>query len=415
VIAPKPNKDIRMRVDLTKLNSSVEREIHPKPVVEHTLGQIAGAKIFSKMDATSGFFQIALSKESQKLTTFITPFGRILCLPFRITSAPEVFQKRMNEILRGIECVVHLDYILVWGKDQEEHDRRLRQVLERLKAAGLTLNDAKCQFSITRIKFLGHIIDSDGVYPEEDKIKAIKNLPTPTDLPGVRRILGMVNYLGRLVPHLSQMCQSLNEMLKSDRVFLWGPPQEEVLSKIKKVLTEDPVLALFDVKKNTVVSADASSYGLGAVLLQVQDDGQPRPVCYASRSLSSAERRYAQAEREALTSTWACERFRDFVTGAHFDHFVIETDHKPLLQLLATKDSDEMTPRLQRFRMRLMRYDYTVRYVPGKLLVAADALSRSPLAEVGDPEFEEEVSDHVCHIPSSLPVLDEYLAKIWRP
>ncbi|OXA53834.1 Transposon Tf2-6 polyprotein [Folsomia candida] len=412
VIAPKSNGDIRVCVDLTKLNRNVEREFHMMPVVEHTLGQISGVKYFTKLDANSGFFQIVLSPESRRLTTFLTPFGRYCYkrLPFGITSAPEVYQKRMSEILRGRICVVHHDDILVWGKTMEEHDARLRDVLKRLRDAGVTLNPAKCEFGVTTVKFLGHLLDENGIRPDPAKVEGIAKMSRPTDVPGVRRFMGMANYLGRFVPRMADVSQPLNDLLRAKNEFVWGPTQEKAFQKIKKILTEEPVLALFDVKKETVVSADSSSYGMGACLLQRQDDGELRPISYASRTLSDAEQRYGQIEKEALASTWGCERFRDFLAGSHF---LIETDHKPLLQILVSKNLDDLSPRLQCFRLRLMRYSYDVKYVPGKLLYTADTLSRQPLDHKGDVEFEE-VLAHVCHIISQLPVRDEFLSRIWK-
>ena len=176
VVVPKPGGRVRICVDLSRLNESVYRERHPLPAIEQTLAQLAGARVFTKLDANSGFWQIPLAKESALLTTFITLFGRFCFnhLPFGITSAPEHFQQRMAEILSDVEGAVCLmDDILVQGKSQEEHDRRLMVVLQRLQDAGLTLNEKECEFSKSRVKFLGQIVDHEGVRPDPDKIAAI--------------------------------------------------------------------------------------------------------------------------------------------------------------------------------------------------------------------------------------------------
>ena len=181
VVVPKPGGKVRICVDLTRLNESVCRERHPLPAVEQTLAQLAGARVFTKLDANSGFWQIPLAEESAFLTTFITPFGRFCFnrLPFGITSAPEHFQRRMAEILQDVEGVVCLmDDVLVHGKSQEEHDRRLMVVLQKLQDAGLTLNQKKCEFSKCRVKFLGQIVDHAGVRPDPDKVAAIVHLRT---------------------------------------------------------------------------------------------------------------------------------------------------------------------------------------------------------------------------------------------
>ena len=204
VVVPKTDSSVRICVDLTRLNESVRRERHPLPAVEQTLAQLAGARVFFKLDANSGFWQIPLAKESALLTTFITPFGRFCFnrLPFGITSAPEHFQRRMSEILQDVEGAVCLmDDILIHGKSKEEHDERLFSVLHRLQEAGITLNEKKCVFMRDRVKFLGQIVDQAGVRPDSDKVSAILKLKTPTCVGDIRRLLGMTNQLGKFSPN----------------------------------------------------------------------------------------------------------------------------------------------------------------------------------------------------------------------
>lgn len=393
VTVPKFDNDIRICVDLTSLNRSVKRELHPMPVVEHTLGMLNGAKVFSKLDANSGFYQIPLSVDSQRLTTFITPFGRFCYrrLPFGITSAPEHFQRRMEKILEGLPGIaIHMDDVLISGLTIAEHDERLRAALKKIRDSG-------------------HIIDVEGVKPDPQKIKAVAEMPPPKSVTEVRSFLGMVNYLGRFVPNLSTKAKSLSDLLCKKNEFVWGPSQQRAFVEIKFALTSSPLLALYNSNFETFILSDASSFGLGAVLLQKQEDGELKPVAYASRTLTSAEIRYAQIEKEALGIAWACERFRDFIMGKTFE---IETDHKPLLQVLQTKSLDDHSCRLQRLRIRLMRYSYSMKFVPGKLLATADILSRQPLMEAEGIDFKNEISAFVCHVLSYLPVSDEGLSEI---
>ena len=196
VIVPKPSGSVRICVDLKPLNESVMREIHPLPKVDTNLAQLTGARLFSKLDTNSGFWQVPLSKESRLLTTFITPYGRFCFnkLPFGIASAPEHFQCRMNEILRDLPGVIcHVDDILVSGRDKNEHDSRLHAVMKRLEAAGVTLNKEKCQFSCTKIVFLGHVIDANGISPDPHKTEAIRNMKSPRNVTELQRFMGMIN------------------------------------------------------------------------------------------------------------------------------------------------------------------------------------------------------------------------------
>ncbi|UYV69742.1 K02A2.6-like [Cordylochernes scorpioides] len=414
VIAGKPNGDIRLCVDLSRLNEHVQREVHPMPVVEHMLGQLGEARFFSKLDANSGFHQIPLSPDCQHLTTFITPFGRYkYCrMPFGISLAPEYFQKVMSIILQGMDGVMcYLDDILIFASDSKTHDRILRLVLRKLKEAKVTLNKAKCVFGVPRINFLGHILDEDGIRPNPAKIEAVAEMPAPTDVHGVRRFLGMVNHLGRFVGNLSEIVAPLNQLLVKGQDFVWDSSQERAFRKLKELLTTQPILAAYDVRKPTMVSSDASSYGLGAVLKQEGKNVIWRPVAYSSRTMTPTEKRYTQIEKEALAITWACERFQDFLLGKRFR---IETDHKPLIPLFSTKELSSLTPRLQRFRMLMMRFGFEIVHIPGKELLDADALSRQPLLTTEGGEDERPTSAHINAVLSSITDKDEMLTKIFE-
>ena len=415
VVVPKSNSNkVRICVDLTRLNHSVKRERHPLPAVDQTLAQLAGGKVFSKLDANSGFWQIPLSPASALLTTFITPFGRyhFRRLPFGISSAPEHFQRRISEALIGLEGTVCLmDDILVYGATREEHDERLREVLQRLRDLGMTLNPEKCSFAKSSVKFLGHMIDSEGIKPDPDKVSAIEKFTTPSCIGDVRRFLGMINQLSKFSPHLSDMTKPIRELLVKENAWVWGQPQRDAMTKVKEAIAASPILAMFDPNLETVVSADASSHGLGAVLLQKQDSGELQPVAFISRSMTPTEKRYAQIEKEALAFTWACEHLSDYLVGLQFH---IQTDHKPLVPLFSTKHLEELPLRVQRFRMRMMRFLFTISHVPGKDLKIADTLSRAPVADptAEDAFLQQEVTAYVDFVIGHLPATEQRLEEI---
>ena len=410
VVAPKKSGAVRICVDLKPLNKSVLREVHPLPRVDDTLAQLKGAKLFSKLDANSGFWQIPLSPSSRLLTTFITPMGRYCFnkLPFGISSAPEHFQKRMNKILSGLKGVVcHMDDVLVFGSSQLEHDDNLLAALKRIKDAGATLNPEKCEFNKTSISFLGHRIDETGIQAEPEKTKAVREMSPPTTVTELRRFMGMVNQLGKFTPHLASITQPLRELLTKNSEWVWGPSQIEAFQQTKNELSKLTTLTHYDLDAPTKVSADASSFGLGAVLLQ-QSEKHWKPVAYASRSLTSTEQRYAQIEKEALGITWACEKFSSYLLGKHFE---VETDHKPLVPLLGQKHLDTLPPRVLRFRLRLDRFNYNIKHVPGKEMYTADTLSLSTTSS-GDTDLQElaelAMTAVVSHLPASEQRLEEY-------
>ena len=259
----------------------------------------------------------------------------------------------MSSILEGLDgSISQIHDVLIFGKDQAEHDRRLHAALTRIQESGLTLNESKCQISVSRISFLGHVIGKDGITPNPQRTKAIHEMQTPTTVTELRKFLGMVNQLGKISSNITELCAPLRDLLSAKRVWTWGPAQKNAFDKIKEELASPPVLALYDPLADTRISADASSHGLGAVLLQrVKEEW---------------------LEKEALASTRACEKFFRYILGKHIE---LETDHKPLVPLLNNKHLDSLPPRILRFRLHLMRFDYQVNHVPGKLLYTADTLS----------------------------------------
>ena len=284
VVVQKKSGNVRICVDMKPLNKHVLREIHPMPHVDDTLAQLAGARIFSKLDANSGFWQIPLATSCRHLTTFITPFGRFWFnkLLFGISSAPEVFQKQMGKILEGLPGVLcHLDNILVYGTNMEEHDCRLKTVLEKIRSAGLTLNPSKCEFTKTSITFLGHVINDKGISADPQKLSAIKQMSPPTNVTELRKFMGVVNQLGKFSPKVAELSAPLRKLLSTKNAWLWGPEQETSFSDMISELTTPTILKFYDPSALTKISADASSYGLGAVLLQ-SSNSTWHPVAYAS-------------------------------------------------------------------------------------------------------------------------------------
>ena len=188
----------------------------------------------------------------------------------------------------------------------------------------------------------------------------------------------MLNQLGKFIPNLAILNEPLRQLLRKDTIWKWDLQQQEAFTAMKNALLSPKTLAHYDSSHPTVIAADACNTGVGAVMMQIQRDGRHRPVCFASRSLTETEQRYAVIEKEALAATWACEKFADYITGIPF---TLETDHKPLVPLLSTKDLSKIPPHILRFRLRMMRYSPEVTHVPGKVQVTADALSRAPVSK----------------------------------
>ena len=235
-----------------------------------------------------------------------------------------------------------MDDILVYGKSVGEHNQHLEATLHKLQEAHLNLNEDKCDFSKPSVEFLGTLINSEGVHVSPKKVEAILEMKTPQDQTELRRFLGMGNQLSKFQPRIAELSKPLRDLLSSKSHWLWSDAQQQAFTALKESLASTPTLAHYDATRQTKPS-DASSHGLGVVLMQLQDDGEWRPVAYALRAMSPTEQRYAQIEKE------------DYLIGLEFH---IETDHKPLVPLLSSRNLEDLPARVQRFRMWKMRFTY---------------------------------------------------------
>ena len=246
VIVRKSSGKVRICVNLTRLNQSMQRERHILPAIDQSLFCVAGARVFAKLDANSGFWQVSLAPELRPLTTVLTPLGRYCfnCLLFGTTSAPEYFQYHMSKVLEGLEgAVCPLDDILVYRKDIKEHDARLRAVLRRLEAEGLMLNREKHSSRTNRVNFLAHVIDGSGVSSDPEKISAICKLKRLENVSDLHRFLGMANQLSKFASNLVETMKPLHDLLNKKSRPLWEKPQEQAFQQVKQSLSSSPVLA----------------------------------------------------------------------------------------------------------------------------------------------------------------------------
>lgn len=411
----KKDGSLRVCLDPRDLNKAIKREHYAIPTFDDVVAHFQGKKVFTVIDLKEGFWQIGLDEDSSRLLTFNTPFGRysFTRLAFGISSAPEIFQKRMNCVFGDIDGVhVVFDDLIIAAENDDEHDKILRKLLERARQNGVRFNKNKLQLKVQTVKYLGNILTPDGVKPDQEKVSTIVNMPAPTDAKGVQRFIGLVNYLSKFVPHFSNLTEPLRNIQKSDSDFVWSPSCQDAFDRIKQKIISAPVLQYFDPTKHTVIQTDASSKGLGSCLMQ-----NGLPIAFASRALTDAETRYAQIEKELLAIVFACEKFAYYVYGRQVE---VQSDHKPL-ESLFKKSLCTTTPRLQRMLMRLLKYNLEVRYTPGKQMYVADTLSRAYVH--GEPtEVEKDIASDICvmvntvlfEFPASNKRLDELRAETER-
>ena len=251
-------------------------------------------------------------------------------MPFGISSTPEVFQRKMHELIKGMTGieVVADDFVAVgYGETFREatrdHDKNLLEFLKQCEAKNVHLNPEKLKLRQSQVLFIAHMATDKGLEVDPAKVQAISEMPAPTDKLGVQRLLGLAQYLAKFLPHLSDVTKPLRDLMQSDVLWVWNEAQQTAFEKLKEMVTRTPVLRYYNLKEEVTLQCDASQSGLGAALMQ---NGQP--VAYASRALTPAETHYAQIEKELLLIVFACDRFDAFVYGR--DLVNVETDHKPL-------------------------------------------------------------------------------------
>ena len=404
VIAEKPNGKLRLCLDPKDLNEAIKRPHYSTKTLEEALAEMPNAKFFSKLDAQSGYWQLKLDNKSSYLTTFNTPHGRYKFnrLPFGLVCAQDYFQMQMDHIFEGIKGVTPLvDDILISGATREEHDQNLRIALNRAQERNLKLNPDKLTVGVQEVEYFGHLVTSEGLKPDPAKVKAIIEMPAPTDKKELSTILGMITYLSKFAPSLSEETKPMRDILKDNVEFSWDKPQQTAFERTKRLISDTPVLTYFDPKKELILEVDASKHGLGAA---IYNDG--RPIAFASKALNATEQKYAQIEKELYAILFGCTRFHQYIYGRKVK---VHSDHKPL-EAIMKKSLSAAPPRLQRMLLQLQKYDIIVTHISGKNIPVSDALSRKHLSTLDNMSEEFEASVHT--VLTNLPVTDEKMNHI---
>ncbi|KAG1937540.1 retrotransposable element [Pimephales promelas] len=386
----KPDGSVRLCGDYKlTVNRVSTLEQYPIPRVEDLFARLEGGKQFTKLDMSHAYQQIIMEENSKKYLTVNTQKGLFTYnrLPFGVASAPAIFQRTMEGLLQGIQgVVVYLDDILVTGVNQESHLKTLDEVLARLKEAGLRLKRGKCMFLADEVEYLGHRVDAQGLHPMAIKVKAIEEAPEPSNVAELKAYLGLLNYYNKFLPNLATLLAPLHLLLRKEVPWMWKKPQQEAFKDSKSLLKSAEVLVHYSSDSELVLACDASPYGVGAVLSQRRKgESMEKPLGFMSRTLTSAEKRYSQLDKEGLAVIFGIQRFHKYLYGRAF---TICTDHKPLIHLFnETKAVPQMgSPRVQRWAVMLQAYQYNIVYKPGKYHQNADALSRLPAPGEGEPD-----------------------------
>ena len=396
---PKPCGGLRFTVDLRGLNKYVKRPVHPLTTPIQAVQSIpTDAKWFSTADAKKGYWQIELAKESQKLTTFLTPWGRYCFLraPMGLSATGDVYCREGDLALAGISNVTKVvDDILIATNSFRDNVTRVIEVLNRCRLHRITLHPGKLVFGQKNLGFVGMLLSEDGIKSDPEKIRAIAEFPAPTNLTQLRSFLGMIGALPTLSSQITTLISPLRELRKTKNEFIWQPEHSEAFEALKcHIVNSDTTLTFFDPSRPTRLETDASRlHGLGFVLRQLHDSHWKIVQC-GSRFLSDTESRYSVIELELLALTWATRKLHVYLFG--LDNYEVFLDHAPLIPILNTYTLGAVeNPRLMRLKEKLQTYKFTAHHIKGKDNVISDALSRAPIRDPlpGEEEGEENESN----------------------
>ena len=357
-------------VDYRQLNKLTVNNKYPLPRIDDLFDQLKGASIFSKIDLRSGYHQLKIKDADVHKTTFRTRYGHyeFLVMPFGLTNAPAAFMDLMNRVFRPYVdqfVVVFIDDILVYSKDRESHDTHLRVVLEILRKEQLYAKLSKCEFWLTEVSFLGHIVSKEGIRVDPKKIEVVVEWKPPRNVTEVRSFLGLAGYYRRFVKGFSMIAAPMTRLLQKNVKYEWSEKCQGSFEKLKAFLTEAPVLTQPTCGKEYVIYSDASLNGLGCVLMQ-----EGKVVAYASRQLKPHKKNYPTHDLELAAIVFALKIWRHYLYG---EKCFIYTDHKSLKYLPSQR---ELNLRQRRWMELIKDYDCVIDYHPGKANVVADALSR---------------------------------------
>lgn len=389
LLTPKKNGELRLCLDSRKLNSITKKDAYNLPYMTEILDNLRDAKYLSSIDLSKSFWQILIREEDRCKTAFYIPSRgtfQFKSMPFGLTNAPATQQRLVDYLFYGPEfeqrVFVYVDDVIIVSETFEQHILLLKKVLEKLKFANLTINLEKSQFFRHQLKYLGYVVDINGLHADPEKVDSISKYPTPTNRKEVRRFLGTASWFRRFIPNFSQLASPLNKLTSQSKnapPFSWSKEADDAFQKLKNLLASAPILACPDYSKPFEVHTDASDYGIGAVLTQVLD-GEEKVIAYMSKSLSKQERNYSATEREALAVLSSIEHWRCYLENGL--KFTVFTDHSSLKWFL---NLNNPTGRLARWGVRLSAFNFDIKHRKGADNVVPDSLSRSvPVATIDD-------------------------------
>jgi transposase InsO family protein len=372
----KADGSLRFCIDYRKLNELTRKDRYPLPLIDEVLARIGQAKVFTKLDIRQAFHRIRMDPDSEELTTFRTRYGSYKCkvLPFGLTNGPATYQRYMNDVLFDYLddfCTAYLDDILIYSENALEHELHVKKVLQRLRDAGLQVDLKKCEFSVTRTKYLGFIISTDGIEVDPEKVSAVVNWEAPVNVRGIQSFLGFCNFYRRFIQDYGRIAKPLVRLTKSGVPFQFDRACWDAFEELKSRLTTAPVLRHYNADYECMIETDASDGVIAGIFSQLHPDGEWHPVAYFSKTMAPAECNYEIHDKEMLAIVKSLDEWRPELQGTH-SRIKIYTDHRALEYFMTTK---RLTARQARWAEALSQYYFLIMYRAGKENAQADALT----------------------------------------
>ena len=377
ILVKKKDDSFRIVTDFRKLNKYIKDEITPLPTFSESLEILGKNKFFTSLDLCQAYLQVPLSPESRMYTAFTSGISHCQYkrLPYGLKNNTSIFQNMMNLLLGDMQyrrAMIYVDDVLIFSQTFEQHLQYLTELFDKLKSANLKLKASKCQFLKSKVTYLGHIISEEGIFPSDKKIQAVVNFPPPKNVKEVRSFVGLCSYFRRFVPDFASITYPLTHLTRPSVKFRWGTVEQECFNTLKTLLVNPPILAHPDMNKEFIVTADASSYGIGAILSQLNDNQEEQVICYYSKKLNDTQRNYSATDLELLACISALEEFRPYLYGQKFK---LITDHRPIVYLQNMRNPNS---RHFRYILKLQEFNFEIEHRQGVLHGTVDCLSRNP-------------------------------------
>ena len=372
---------LRACLDPRHINLKLKDDKYPIPKLRDILNAATGNSIFSSIDLASSFHQLPVKKDDQKITAFTwnNVHYKFCGAPFGLKILTSIFQRIMMRLFHDLSFVqIYVDDILIMSNSHEEHLIQLQEVIKRLTNANLTINQKKCRFAYFKLNILGHSISSKGIEIDKHKITNVLNFPIPKTTKDLQSFLGLMNFFRDFIPNFSKISKKFNLIQNSKQIHIqWNHEYQQCFDELKECLFKAPILKTPSDNLQYVIQTDASAYAIGCILMQVPE-GKILPInnntCsyikFASRSLTESEQNYSASKRELLAIIFGLKKFTEYIFGKQF---TILCDHKPLSYFTTQDNLGEI---YETWLNTLLKFNFTIQYVPGSLNILPDSLSR---------------------------------------